>query len=153
MIRTYQCSEEDTVEGSLPIKASTPQEAAERYVAGGDWPHSLQAWSVNVRVSVRGKDMGCHTVYFPPDEIGMLAEVRVSMPRQASWCGDRPDDHDWDYVGVAAGPGTTMIHESRCANCRLARKWTVFGREDFQHEHDEITYFYVGATDQAGEEK
>jgi hypothetical protein len=138
--------------------ADTGREAAEEYVADGDWGDD--GGSIEVRVWRVGYALA------PDDEVIRLAvderwhsvEIAIdhsSLIRAATGgdgCGEDPDDHTWtsedeggcdENPGVWSLGGTAMVYRSHCRCCGLTREESDPGSQ--RNPGDGVTYTYAPA--------
>ena len=135
-MRTYIC---DDGNAPLEIETNTPQEAAEKYVAGGSWGnHSETIWVV---VSVMEKSSS------EPNPVWIKVPVDPEEPP----CDD-PADHDWQSPhqvvgGLEENPGVFghgggAKKITVCAHCGMYRVWDGWATdpEDGEQGLESISY-------------
>lgn len=115
--------------------ATTGREAAEQYVADGNWGDDGGAVKVSVwRVGYDGADgaevrveENSYIIDIDPDHESL---IRNAAGRDTGLCGTHPDDHEWtregeggcdENPGVWSLGGTAMAYREHCAHCDLRR--------------------------------
>lgn len=96
----YSCQSGGIVE---EIEADSSREAAEKYVAGGDWADEGRTFFVQVQVD-GGDDHTSHKVQVDPAEPPCLGG----------------DEHDWKD-GPVRGSGGGVAYTDTCRRCGLRR--------------------------------
>lgn len=134
----------DDGNAEICVTAKSGREAAEEYVAGGDWGAAqgsidVLAWQVDYRLV----DGELESEMTNRHSYSIDLPVRHMIEDQPGSCGTDPDDHEWedDVDGVMGHSGTAISESSHCAVCNLRRVWYYAGSQRNPGEAAErVTY-------------
>lgn len=121
----YRCQSDGIVE---EIEADSSREAAEEYVAGGDWADEGRTFFVQVYVSQ------------VDDEDGDYTSHKVQVDPAEPPCDDG-DEHDWKD-GPVRGSGGGVAYTDTCRRCGLRRHTDTWASDpsDGTQGHRTIRY-------------
>ena len=130
-----------------------PQDAADQYVASGDWGDADGSVSVRVYrkgIDVNGSDASTNGEWLDADiPIDKSGQIRAAA-YGAEICGEDDDDHDWtgegeggcdENPGVWSNGGTTMTFDAHCRCCGLHRTTISRGFQRNPGEASETTEY------------